>query len=164
MNILVLNADYRPLNVTTFQRGFNLVWKGKAEVVEYDKDRPVVSTIGTYKRPLIIRLVRYVYIPFKKVPLSRQNIFRRDGHKCGYCSSKKDLTLDHILPKSRGGKNTWTNLVTCCKKCNNKKDDQTPKEAGMKLLVEVVRPSMLQFIDSMNNSTRASWSQYLRIS
>ena len=160
MNILVLNADYRPLNVTTFQRGFNLVWKGKAEVVEYDKDCPIVSTVGTYKRPLIIRLIRYVYIPFKKVPLTRHNIFRRDGHKCGYCSSKKDLTLDHILPKSRGGGNTWKNLVTCCKKCNNAKDDKTPEEAGMKLLVKVYQPTFLQFIDGMNTNHRAKWSEY----
>lgn len=162
MNILVLNADYRPLNVTTFQRGFNLVWKGKAEVVEYDKESPIVSTVGTYKRPLIIRLIRYVYIPFKKVPLTRHNIFRRDGHMCGYCTSTRDLTLDHILPKSRGGGNTWNNLVTCCKKCNNTKDNRTPEEAGMKLLVEVGRPSMLQFINSMNNSNKVTWSQYLK--
>lgn len=162
MNILVLNADYRPLNVTTFKRGFNLVWKGKAEVVEYEKDMPIISTVGTYKRPLIIRLIRYVYIPFKKVPLTRQNIFRRDGHKCGYCESKRDLTLDHIMPKSRGGGNTWENLVTCCKRCNNKKDDRTPEEAGMKLLVDVGRPTFLQFIDGMSNKSRSTWSEYLR--
>lgn len=161
MTILVLNADSQPLNVTTFQRGFNLVWKGKAEVVEYDRDAPIESSVGTFKRPLVIRLIRFVYIPFKKVPLSRQNIFRRDGHKCGYCKSDKDLTIDHIFPKSRGGDNSWKNLVTCCKKCNNKKDDMTPKEAGMKLLVSAYRPTFSQFIDGMNTGQRATWSEYL---
>lgn len=161
MNILVLNADSQPLNVTTLQRGFNLVWKGKAEVVKYDADSPIKSSVGTYKRPLVIRLMRFVYIPFKKIPLSRQNIFRRDGHKCGYCGSNKDLTIDHIFPKSKGGKNSWKNLVTCCKKCNYKKDDMTTKEAGMKLLVKTYMPTFTQFIDGMKYEHRATWEEYL---
>jgi 5-methylcytosine-specific restriction endonuclease McrA len=161
MKVLVLNADHSPLNVTSFQRGFNLVWNGKAEIVEYDKDSPIESSIGTYKRPLVIRLIRYVYIPFKKVPLSRQNIFRRDGHKCGYCESTKDLTLDHIYPKSRGGGNTWKNLVTCCKSCNNKKDNRTPKEAGMDLLVKAYTPTFRQIVDGMTGGNVKAWSAYL---
>lgn len=162
MSILVLNFDYRPLNITTFKRGFNLVWNGRAEIVEYDKDNPVISTIGNYKRPVIIRLVRYISVPFKKIPLTRHNIYRRDGYACGYCGSKKDLTLDHILPKSRGGKNTWKNLVTCCKTCNNKKDNMTPEEADMKLLVNVYVPTMIQFIDRINKSSNQTWSKYLK--
>lgn len=162
MSILVLNADDQPLNVTTFKRGFNLVWKGKAVVLEYDEDAPVKSSTQSYKRPLVIKLLRYVYVPYKKVPLTRHNIFRRDGHKCGYCESTKDLTLDHILPKSRGGGNTWKNLVTCCKRCNNKKDNQTPEEAGMKLLVEVYRPTFMEFIDKMRPGQRATWSEYFK--
>jgi 5-methylcytosine-specific restriction endonuclease McrA len=161
MTILVLNADSQPLNVTTFQRGFNLVWKGKAEVVKYDIESPIESTVGTYKRPLVIRLIRYVYLPFKKVPLTRQNVFRRDGHKCGYCESTKDLTLDHIHPKSKGGSNSWKNLVTCCKKCNNRKDDKTVVEAGMKLLISAYQPTFLQFVDGMNGGNRATWAEYL---
>lgn len=150
MNILVLNADYQPLNVTTLQRGFNLVYKGKAEVIEYDKKKPINTEVKSFKRPLIIRLMRYVSIPFKRVPLTRQNIFRRDGHVCGYCESKKDLTIDHVFPKSRGGKNTWDNLVTCCKKCNAKKDNRTPKEAGMKLNVKLYRPTYTEFVVKIN--------------
>jgi len=162
MTILVLNADSQPLNVTTFQRGFNLVWKGKAEVVKYDADSPIESSVGTYKRPLVIRLIRFVYIPFKKVPLSRQNIFRRDGHKCGYCGdASKDLTIDHIFPKSKGGDNSWKNLVTCCKKCNCKKDNMTTKEADMTLLVTAYMPTFTQFIDGMVDGHRATWAEYL---
>lgn len=160
MNVLVLNADYRPLNVTSFKRGFNLVWKGKATIVEYDSESPVISSVKTYKRPLVIRLIRYVYVPYKKVPLTRQNVFRRDGHKCGYCESKIDLTIDHIIPKSRGGENTWKNLVTCCRKCNNKKDNRTPNEASMVLLVKPHRPTFKQFIDVMTCDNRSSWIEY----
>lgn len=162
MNILVLNADYQPLNVTSFERGFNLVFKGKAEVVEHDANSPITSSIGEYKRPLIIRLIRFIYIPYKKVPLSRYNIYRRDGHKCGYCESTSNLTLDHIVPKSRGGKNTWRNLITCCQSCNSKKDNRTAREAGMKLLVKPYRPSFVQFIDKMNAGNRATWSEYFK--
>jgi hypothetical protein len=161
MSILVLNADMQPLNVTTFQRGFNLVYKGKAEVVECDSDQPINSTVGKFKRPLVIRLLRFVYIPFKKIPLSRQNIYRRDGHKCGYCESKSQLTLDHVMPKSKGGANSWENLVTCCRKCNCKKDDRTPKQAGMKLLVDLYRPTFQQFAAGINGSKTASWKDYL---
>jgi 5-methylcytosine-specific restriction endonuclease McrA len=162
MSILVLNFDYRPLNITTFKRGFNLVWNGRAEIIEYDKCNPVISTIGNYKRPVIIRLVRYISVPFKKVPLTRHNIYRRDGYTCGYCGSNKDLTLDHILPKSRGGKNTWKNLVTCCKSCNNNKDNMTPEEADMKLLVNIYAPTMIQFIERINKSSNQTWSKYLK--
>jgi 5-methylcytosine-specific restriction endonuclease McrA len=106
--------------------------------------------------------MRYICIPFKKVPLTKHNIFRRDGHKCGYCGSKRELTLDHILPKSRGGGNTWKNLITCCKTCNGKKNDMTPSEASMELLVTPYAPTMIQFIDKINNDPRSSWSKYLK--
>lgn len=149
MNILVLNADYQPLNVTTLQRGFNLVYTGKAEIIKYG-DEPIITDKKNFKRPLVIRLMRYISIPFKKVPLSRYNIFRRDGHACGYCKSKSNLTIDHVMPKSRGGGNSWENLVTCCKKCNARKDNKTPKEAGMKLLVELRRPTYIEFVTKIN--------------
>lgn len=163
MRVLVLNADFQPLNVTSFQRGFNLVYKGKAEVVEADVSRdPIKSQGRIYKRPLVIRLIRYIYVPFKKVPLTRYNIYRRDDHKCGYCKSDRELTLDHVVPRSRGGKNTWTNLVTCCKKCNTKKDNKTPKEVGMTLKVKLYQPTYQQFIKSMNFGRDEKWKNYFR--
>lgn len=159
-SVLVLNADSKPLNITSFQRGFTLVYKGKADVVEYDEN--VINT--SHRRPLIIRLIRYVYIPFKKVPLSRQTVYRRDGHVCGYvgCDSSLNLTLDHIMPKSRGGLNTWENLVTCCKKCNTSKDDMTPKEAGMKLKVKPYVPTFQQFAMGMKGEKRTKWGNYFK--
>lgn len=161
MAILVLNADFQPLNVTTLKRGFNLVWNGRAEIIKYDSDSPILSATTAHKRPLIIRLIRYVSIPFKKVPLTRHNVYRRDGHQCGYCESKKDLTLDHIIPKCKGGGNTWDNLVTCCKKCNNKKDNKSPKDAGMKLLVKVYKPTYIEFIRGINGDKREEWTEYI---
>jgi hypothetical protein len=100
--VLVLNNDYTPINLTTLRRGFKLVYKGKAEIIFSDDNNPIVSEVKNYKRPTIIRLIRYIYLPYKKVPLTRYNIFRRDGYRCVYCNTKEGLTLDHVLPKSRG--------------------------------------------------------------
>ena len=123
--VLVLNSDYSPLNVTTLRRGFVLVDKGKAEILKKG-DEDIITTIGNFVRPLVIRLLNYVRYRSKGVKVSRKRVFRRDGHECGYCGSKKNLTLDHILPKSRGGLNTWENMVTCCSRCNSLKDNRTP--------------------------------------
>jgi len=161
MKILVLNADMQPLNITTFQRGFNLVFTDKAEVVKYDEDRPILTSIGKYLRPLIIKLKKFVYLPYKKVTLARTNIYRRDGHTCMYCPSKRDLTLDHVMPKSRGGANSWENLVTCCKKCNSRKDNMTPKEAGMKLRFKPYRPTFQEFALALKGGSKKEWKEYL---
>jgi hypothetical protein len=161
--VLVLNNDYTPLNVTTLKRGFKLVYKGKAEIIYSDETNPIVSSFKTFKRPSVIRLSRFIYMPYKKVPLSRYNIFRRDGHRCVYCSTNKNLTIDHVLPRSRGGDNTWKNLVTCCGECNLKKDDKTPEEAGMDLLRKPYIPTYIQFIERMNGEIRDEWKQFLMI-
>jgi CRISPR/Cas system Type II protein with McrA/HNH and RuvC-like nuclease domain len=128
--VLVLNFDYTPLNTTSVWRGFILVDKGKAEIVKSDEN-PIVSGYNTYVRPLIIRLLKYIKHRSKVLRPNRHRIYKRDGHECVYCGSKKDLTLDHVLPKSRGGGNDWNNLVTSCMKCNRRKADKTPEEAKM---------------------------------
>lgn len=138
--VLVLNFDYTPLNVTSLQRGFVLVDKGKAEVVKSD-DTPIRTTYSTYVRPLIIRLLNYINFRTRGFKVNRKGIFRRDNFQCGYCGSSKELTIDHIVPRSRGGKNSWTNLVTCCSKCNIKKGNKTPDEARMNLKIRVYEPS-----------------------
>lgn len=161
--VLVLNSDFTPINVTTLKRGFKLVYKGKAEIIFSDDNNPIVSTVKNYKRPTIIRLMRYIYFPYKKVPLSRYNVFRRDGHRCVYCGTSDDLTLDHVLPKSRGGANTWKNLVTCCKVCNLKKDNMTPEEANMKMLRNPYSPTYIEFIERMNGVIKEEWKQFLLI-
>jgi 5-methylcytosine-specific restriction endonuclease McrA len=157
--ILVLNADFLPINVTTFKQAFKLVWKGKAEIVE-DTGICLNTNVGIYNKPSVIRLVKYAYVPHRKIILSRENIFKRDDGKCGYCNSTKNLTLDHIKPKSKGGLNTWENLVTCCFSCNSKKGDRTPEQAGMKLLIKPFRPNSFYFISRIYKN-KTDWHPYL---
>lgn len=143
--ILVLNADNQPLNITTFRKGFKLLHKGKAEVYRSDANDIILASI-TMERPTIIRLLKYLYTPYRKINLSKQNIYKRDGYACVYCGSDSDLTLDHVTPRSRGGGNTWENLVTCCKPCNSRKDNRTPSEAGMRMRVKPFVPSFTHLI------------------
>ena len=160
---LVLNADDTPLNIVSDVKAFKLIYKGKAMIVAHDDARPFLSERETFKRPTIIRLVSYIYVPYRKhMPLTRQNVYRRDGGKCVYCSGTKNLTLDHVIPKSRGGQNTWTNLVTCCMKCNNKKDNKTPKEAGMHMNVKPYAPTYVHFLSITSGSPNDHWSEYFR--
>ncbi len=148
--VLVLNYDYTPLNVTSLQRGFVLVDKGKAEVIKQDEN-PIVTTYKTYVRPLIIRLLRYINYRSSGISVNRHRIFKIHGHQCGYCSSTRDLTIDHIQPRSRGGRNTWTNLVTCCSKCNLKKGNKTLEESRMILRVKPTQPTFINDYDGLNN-------------
>lgn len=115
----------------------------------------------SYKCPSIVRLSVYVRVPFKKIILSRKNILRRDNHKCQYCGSSINLTIDHIIPKSRGGDDSWENLVTACVRCNNKKGDRTPEEANMKLRTIPKKPSHITFIKNFAGSVEEDWKPYL---
>lgn len=157
---LVLNADDQPLNVAPVMRAFNLVYKGKAVVVTHDEDNPFVCATRSFKRPTIIRLTKWIYIPHRKsMPLTRHNVFKRDGNRCVYCGSGKKLTLDHVMPRSKGGKNTWNNLVTCCARCNSKKDDKTPKEAGLTIKTKPFAPSYAFFVTT-SGSAHVDWVTY----
>ena len=141
--VLVLNSDYTPLNVTTMRRGFVLVDKGKAEVLKKDEN-PIITTIGNFVRPIIIRLLSYIRIKknAKDIKISRSRVYQRDDYACVYCGGLKKLTIDHVIPKSRGGDNTWENMVTCCFDCNSRKGSKTPEEAGLKFRVRPYRPSV----------------------
>jgi CRISPR/Cas system Type II protein with McrA/HNH and RuvC-like nuclease domain len=144
-NVLVLNADYSPLNITTLQRGFVLVDKGKAEIVKKG-EKDIITTIGNFVRPVIIRLLDYIRYRPTNLKVNRKRIFKRDKSTCQYCGSKKNLTIDHVIPRSRGGGNTWTNLVTCCSRCNVYKGNKTPKEANMKLINKPYEPSIFSSV------------------
>ena len=162
-SILVLNADYTPINITDLKRAFNLIYKGKAEIIKHNNISPIVTELRKYRRPTIIRFLRYITIPFRKVHLNRQNIFRRDKYKCVYCGekTKNKLTIDHVTPKSKGGNNTWQNLVTCCKSCNIKKDDKTLEEVGMTLNTVPYRPTYIQFVKNITISYKDDWLPFL---
>jgi 5-methylcytosine-specific restriction endonuclease McrA len=155
--VLVLNSDYTPINVTSLVRGFILVDKGKAEVLK-SGEIPIISGDKEYVRPLIIRLLSYVRFRIKSLRINRQRIFKRDNFKCAYCNSQKNLTIDHILPKSRGGDNSWTNLITCCRNCNRYKDNKTPEEAGLKLKIRPYEPSI--FSDVINPNISQIWEEF----
>lgn len=133
----------------------------KADIVETYTDR-FINTINTkYPLPSVIKLSHYVRMPYRGVEISRKNIIKRDQGKCQYCGSKSNLTVDHVHPKSRGGPDTWENLTTACVKCNNKKGNRTPKEAGMKLLSEPVKPNYIVFLKNTLGKVEENWKQFL---
>ena len=143
--VLLLNNDNQPLQYTSWRRAVVLLLKGKAEVEETLKHIEDYIRVGEYYIPKCIRLKEQMAIPTKELPFSRTNIFKRDKYTCQYCGKhleKDELTIDHVFPKSRMGPDIWENLVTCCKECNQKKANKTPKEAHMKLLKRPVRPTM----------------------
>jgi 5-methylcytosine-specific restriction endonuclease McrA len=158
---LVLNQDYRALTTCAPTRAFLLVFMNKAEVVTDVKDGYFRTVSSNYPIPSVIRLRDYVHLPYKGVILSRQNIFRRDSHRCQYCGSTYDLTLDHVLPKSRKGGSTWDNLVTACKNCNARKGDQTPEEARMPLRQKPFKPSFLMFLRDFSGPIYDEWIEFL---
>src|SRR6058998_1151848 len=133
-HVLVLNASYEPLNVTTVRRAHVLVFKGKAELIE-ELDQPLHSASSTFPWPHVIRLVTYVHVPrVASRKISRRALFARDGWRCVYCgTSSGRLTLDHVVPRSRGGDSVWENVVTSCAPCNHKKGDRLLTEAQMTL-------------------------------
>ena len=159
--ILVLNSDYQAISVVSLKRGFQLVFGEKAETIETSKNTFLRSEKDIWPAPTVIRIKKYVKVPMRGVPLNRLNIFRRDGFSCLYCGSKKELTLDHVLPRSRGGGDSWKNLATCCGTCNLKKGDRTPEEAKMPLRHEPYRPSFIMYIKNLTNLVEESWKPYI---
>ena len=131
--VLVLNQNYEPLNVCNIPRAFRLVFGAKAEVIEYDHHE-VRTVRAVYRAPSVIRLQHQIRRPRPRGKLTRREIFSRDRHTCQYCGRvAQDLTLDHVMPRHRGGGHTWENLVAACKVCNHRKGGRTPEEARVKL-------------------------------
>ena len=133
--VLVLNATYEPINVTAVRRAMVLLLKGVAQAEEVHASE-VHSAAHAHKVPSVIRLLAYRHIPQQSRALSRKNILLRDRNTCQFCGKafpSSELTLDHVIPRSRGGRSSWENLVACCYRCNNTKGDRTPEEAGLKL-------------------------------
>ena len=160
--VLVLNASYEPLNITTWRRAMVMMLKGKAESLELDFSREIRS--GTHL-PTVIRLRQYVHVPFRQLPLTRRNVFHRDNQSYQYCGTRTDqLSIDHVLPKSRGGKDTWENVTTACLGCNVRKGNRTPQEAGMPLKRIPRRPlSSLSFeaCRQINSGRHSEWAKYV---
>lgn len=153
--VLVLNHNYQPLNVTSRQRAVVLVYLGKAHPMDPEHQG----------RPTVVRLNHHVRRPMPILRPSRKAIFTRDGYRCVYCGATHlPLTIDHVLPRVRGGKDVWENLVCCCTKCNNAKGDRLPDEAGMTMAVKPRRPKCLPYIayhKFMVALRNPEWQDYL---
>jgi 5-methylcytosine-specific restriction endonuclease McrA len=156
--VLVLNTTFLPINICSWRRAMVLIFKGKAEEIEKSKKH---INKGKYILPLVIKLRDYVPIPYNGVVFTRKNIFLRDNHTCQYCGKTGNLTIDHVIPKSRGGDDVWQNVVTCCIRCNNKKGDRLPDEEGMKLIGTPYKPpSSLYLQVTRQSSVPSSWFSY----
>lgn len=163
-HVLVLNQDYRALTVCSVERATVLVLLQKAELVEAEPDRWLRSPSVRVPWPSIVRLRAYVTLPFKRITLTRKNVMRRDRHRCQYCGKRDSLTIDHVMPRSRGGRDTWENLVTACVPCNNRKGGRTPDEASMSLRRRPFRPSHVMFIRDFVGTLDDTWKPYLFLS
>jgi 5-methylcytosine-specific restriction endonuclease McrA len=159
--VLVLNQDYSPITICTVHRGFLLVFLNKAELVAPYKAIKIRTVDRQFEMPAVIRIQRYINVPYKGVMLTRQNIFKRDKNSCQYCTATRDLTIDHIIPRSKGGKSTWTNLITACKRCNSRKGDFTPEHAGMRLLSKPYKPNYTIFLRDHSGFTCEEWEPFL---
>ncbi len=161
-HVLVLNASYEPLNVTTVRRALVLVFKEKAEVIEQDS-RQLRSAAKRFPWPHVIRLVSYVRVPrVTQRKVSRKALFARDGNRCQYCGTTGKLTLDHVVPRSRGGNSVWENIVASCAPCNLRKGDRLPHEAQMHPEKKPRPPAPSLFITLSAPSVSDRWRPYLR--
>jgi 5-methylcytosine-specific restriction endonuclease McrA len=143
--VLVLNQNYEPLNVCNIRRAFVLLDHGKAEMLE-EGDGFLRSARAAFPRPSVIRLIYMIRRPRPQMRLTRREVFQRDQYMCMYCGEQgKDLTIDHVVPRYRGGRHTWENLVSACKRCNHRKAGRTPQEARMRLIREPFHPRASAF-------------------
>ena len=186
--VLVLNRSWVAVNITSLKRALTLLFQGHARVVHPDNyalyafedwcelseskeawgdghDRFIATPSQQIRLPEVIVLSTFNGFVKREVRLSRKNIFERDGHRCQYCGkrfSKQDLTIDHVLPRSRGGRDTWENLVLACVKCNLKKSNRTPVEAGMKMLKQPAKPKWLpRFGAHVPREELVSWQRFV---
>ena len=162
---LLLNQGFEPIKVISWQRAISLLFLGKVEVLEeYDRDIRSVNLI--IKVPAVVRLLRAFRRHSRPVKFSRVNIYARDGYRCQYCGvrcSIDELTYDHVTPRSRGGRTTWDNIVSCCCACNARKANRTPVEARMVLRAVPVRPAWIPAVQ-IRVSTRSvpdAWRDYV---
>ena len=182
-NVLVLNRLYQPIHVTTVRRAFTLLYQGVARAIDHEyrlfdfdswaelAEGVNQDCIGTPERrirvPRVIVLMAYEHFPKTRVRFSRQNIYARDANTCQYCRQtlpRSDLNLDHVVPRSRGGKTTWENVVCSCVACNLRKGGRTPAEASMKLMKTPTRPKWTPlFRAPLRKATYREWLPFLSL-
>lgn len=191
-NVLLLNKAYVPIHVVDARRAFTLLFNKIAEVVTIEGGSYCTYNFSSWAEmselkkklaeesgledwvntpnfilevPRVVRLFEYAHIPTQHVILTRKNLFYRDDNTCQYCNKKakvKDLELEHVVPRCKGGKDTWENLVCACKKCNEKKRDKTLKEAGMKLIRKPVKPKFIpNFRMCIKDKKYVTWKNFI---
>lgn len=160
---LVLNATYEPLSVVPARRAVVLVLREKASLV-VGRDEEWSSEHASVTVPSVVRLISYVKVPYRRtVPVTRRAVFGRDGHRCQYCGGPAE-SLDHVLPRSRGGAHSWDNVVACCRPCNIRKGDRLPAESGLSLAAPPRAPRRYAWIyASAGYSLDPSWHPYLKV-
>lgn len=165
MRTLVLNAGYEPMQLISWQRALCLVLASKAELVaEYGET--VRSVSECFPLPSVVRLKRYVgYVrQFGLLKCTRKNIFLRDRFQCQYCGvrcASASATIDHVIPRCRGGRTVWDNVVTCCHTCNRKKGDKTPEQMSMRLMRPPKRPHWTEIVADQEDPYHKTWLPYL---
>ena len=165
MDVLLLNYSFEPLKIISWNKALTLFFRRKVDILEKYSHRIIRSSTKEFHMPSVVRLKRYIYLQkYSKLRLSKENIFFRDSYSCAYCKkhfSKKDLTLDHILPLSRGGTKSWENLITACKNCNNKKGNQVTLDRSVSH--QAFEPSIQSFIQIRMNTHAIpkEWKLYL---
>lgn len=161
-NVLILNQTYEPLHICDVKKAITLILKQKAILIKSFDNQFIYTVSSKFPVPSIIRIQQHVRIQSWAAILTKSNILKRDQHTCQYCGSKNvPLTIDHVIPKVLGGKETWTNLVTACIKCNNKKGDRTPEQAGMKLINRPKKPHRIHTLQRFVDSPIDEWKPYL---
>lgn len=160
--VLMLNQSYEPVSICSAKKAIVLLFLMKADLVEHRGDRSIRTVRTDFPYPSVIRLASFVRVPYRKVELSRKNLHRRDNYRCQYCGKRSvELTIDHVIPKSRGGQDSWENLVSACVRCNNRKGNRTPEEASMPLLTKPTKPHHILFMKQYLGKVEKSWKPFL---
>lgn len=159
--VLVLNANYSPMTVCTAKRAISLHFLDKIDILSNYEEK-INSPSLSLELPSVIKIRTYIKNNNMAVEISRKNILARDNYKCQYCGKQSNsLTVDHVLPKSRNGQDTWENLVAACKNCNQLKGEKTPEEAKMPLLKKPKRPNRIHYFQRLVKDKQADWRPYL---
>src|SRR5579862_4247881 len=157
---LVLNATFEPLGIVSSRRALLLVLATRAELVHATEAVFHAERVAL-PEPSVVRLARYVRVPHNRmVAVNRRTVFARDGHRCQYCGSTAE-SIDHVMPRSRGGLHAWDNVVAACRRCNTRKEDRLPHEAGLVLRSAPMAPRQRVWLLAMSGGAREDWAQYL---
>jgi 5-methylcytosine-specific restriction endonuclease McrA len=163
VNVLKLDSSFKPVEVISWQEAVILTWLNKAWAVEYT-DEWVRSAKEAFQIPSVIALFRYIDEKFFSLPCTRKNILARDDHQCQYCGNyfrESDLTIDHVIPKSKGGKNEWDNVVAACKACNQRKSDYLLENSPVSIIRKPKKPSYRSLIEKRIGDANSKWKEYL---